>query len=243
MAGLLHRDAPVCCSRWNTLFHLWIPHLWRQPVEVRFTRTGLFCSFLPVFLFAKPFKFCFSKEICNEDIGGNIVMCPLCDKKCGYWKLSTTCNSSWVRPSVLIANLFLCSMHNICHKFLSGSTAIAPLWQCGNCVFCHLHGDLGWVKGALLWGWTTFQLRNMWLFCYYLNKICLDVSSNTVSGVVEEAAGPSWIRVGPGWLWRGATAAATSTGIRDQVHQAEDEPDHPGVCVLGKHWNHVLMLL
>ncbi|XP_072290684.1 anoctamin-5 isoform X2 [Eucyclogobius newberryi] len=36
-----------------------------------------------------------SKEICNENIGGNIVMCPLCDKKCGYWKLSKICNSSW----------------------------------------------------------------------------------------------------------------------------------------------------
>uniref|UniRef100_A0AAV2L2H6 Anoctamin n=1 Tax=Knipowitschia caucasica TaxID=637954 RepID=A0AAV2L2H6_KNICA len=36
-----------------------------------------------------------SKEICREDIGGAIVMCPLCDKKCGYWKLSKICNSSW----------------------------------------------------------------------------------------------------------------------------------------------------
>ncbi|XP_017261258.1 anoctamin-5 isoform X2 [Kryptolebias marmoratus] len=36
-----------------------------------------------------------SKEICSERIGGNIVMCPLCDKKCGFWKLNTTCNSSW----------------------------------------------------------------------------------------------------------------------------------------------------
>ncbi|XP_069564320.1 anoctamin-5 isoform X1 [Brachyistius frenatus] len=36
-----------------------------------------------------------SKEICREDIGGNIIMCPLCDKKCSYWKLNTTCNSSW----------------------------------------------------------------------------------------------------------------------------------------------------
>ncbi|XP_039989622.1 anoctamin-5 isoform X2 [Xiphias gladius] len=36
-----------------------------------------------------------SKEICSEEIGGNIVMCPLCDKKCGFWKLNTTCNSSW----------------------------------------------------------------------------------------------------------------------------------------------------
>lgn len=58
-----------------------------------------------------------SKEICNETIGGNIVMCPLCDKKCGYWKLSSTCNSSWVRHTVLIADLFLCFVRSICHKF------------------------------------------------------------------------------------------------------------------------------
>ncbi|KAM8751920.1 anoctamin-5 isoform 2-T2 [Acanthopagrus schlegelii] len=36
-----------------------------------------------------------SKEICSAEIGGNIVMCPLCDKKCGYWKLNSTCYSSW----------------------------------------------------------------------------------------------------------------------------------------------------
>ncbi|XP_038147202.1 anoctamin-5 isoform X2 [Cyprinodon tularosa] len=36
-----------------------------------------------------------SKEICSDEIGGKIVMCPLCDKKCGFWKLNTTCNSSW----------------------------------------------------------------------------------------------------------------------------------------------------
>ncbi|XP_034540974.1 anoctamin-5 [Notolabrus celidotus] len=36
-----------------------------------------------------------SKEICSDEVGGNIVMCPLCDKKCGYWKLNSTCNSSW----------------------------------------------------------------------------------------------------------------------------------------------------
>nr|XP_019934199.1 PREDICTED: anoctamin-5 isoform X1 [Paralichthys olivaceus] len=36
-----------------------------------------------------------SKEICSGEIGGKIVMCPLCDKKCGFWKLNSTCNSSW----------------------------------------------------------------------------------------------------------------------------------------------------
>ncbi|KAM9408496.1 anoctamin-5b isoform 2-T2 [Pholidichthys leucotaenia] len=36
-----------------------------------------------------------SKEICDADTGGNILMCPLCDKKCPFWKLNSTCLSSW----------------------------------------------------------------------------------------------------------------------------------------------------
>ncbi|XP_034047488.1 anoctamin-5b isoform X2 [Thalassophryne amazonica] len=36
-----------------------------------------------------------SKEICDVAIGGSIVMCPLCDKKCTFWKLNSTCLSSW----------------------------------------------------------------------------------------------------------------------------------------------------
>ncbi|XP_026175595.1 anoctamin-5b isoform X2 [Mastacembelus armatus] len=36
-----------------------------------------------------------SKEICDANIGGRIVMCPLCDKKCTFWKLNSTCLSSW----------------------------------------------------------------------------------------------------------------------------------------------------
>ncbi|XP_026873488.2 anoctamin-5b isoform X3 [Electrophorus electricus] len=35
-----------------------------------------------------------SKEICDPDIGGKIIMCPLCDKKCSYWKLNSSCLSS-----------------------------------------------------------------------------------------------------------------------------------------------------
>ncbi|XP_035484217.1 anoctamin-5b isoform X3 [Scophthalmus maximus] len=36
-----------------------------------------------------------SKEICDAYIGGRILMCPLCDKKCPFWKLNSTCLSSW----------------------------------------------------------------------------------------------------------------------------------------------------
>ncbi|XP_028999538.1 anoctamin-5b isoform X2 [Betta splendens] len=36
-----------------------------------------------------------SKEICDAEVGGSILMCPLCDKKCTFWKLNSTCLSSW----------------------------------------------------------------------------------------------------------------------------------------------------
>ncbi|XP_064423295.1 anoctamin-5 isoform X3 [Latimeria chalumnae] len=35
-----------------------------------------------------------SEEICDSRIGGKIIMCPLCDQRCSYWKLNTTCESS-----------------------------------------------------------------------------------------------------------------------------------------------------
>uniref|UniRef100_A0A7N6BRG6 Anoctamin n=1 Tax=Anabas testudineus TaxID=64144 RepID=A0A7N6BRG6_ANATE len=38
-----------------------------------------------------------SKEICDAEIGGSILMCPLCDKKCTFWTLNSTCLSSWVK--------------------------------------------------------------------------------------------------------------------------------------------------
>ncbi|KAM4748875.1 anoctamin-6 [Rhinophrynus dorsalis] len=35
-----------------------------------------------------------SKEVCDPNIGGNIIMCPQCDKECTYWHLNITCESS-----------------------------------------------------------------------------------------------------------------------------------------------------
>uniref|UniRef100_A0A669CTP3 Anoctamin n=1 Tax=Oreochromis niloticus TaxID=8128 RepID=A0A669CTP3_ORENI len=40
-----------------------------------------------------------SKEVCDPDIGGKIVMCPQCDT-CQYWTLNSTCNTSKVKESV-----------------------------------------------------------------------------------------------------------------------------------------------
>ncbi|KAG8510099.1 Anoctamin-6 [Galemys pyrenaicus] len=35
-----------------------------------------------------------SKEVCNPDIGGKIIMCPQCDRLCPFWNLNITCESS-----------------------------------------------------------------------------------------------------------------------------------------------------
>ncbi|XP_023593562.1 anoctamin-5 [Trichechus manatus latirostris] len=35
-----------------------------------------------------------SREICDPEIGGQIIMCPLCDQLCDYWRLNTTCLAS-----------------------------------------------------------------------------------------------------------------------------------------------------
>ncbi|XP_037378480.1 anoctamin-5 [Talpa occidentalis] len=35
-----------------------------------------------------------SNEICDPEVGGQIIMCPLCDLVCDYWRLNTTCLAS-----------------------------------------------------------------------------------------------------------------------------------------------------
>ncbi|XP_066493211.1 anoctamin-5 isoform X2 [Tiliqua scincoides] len=52
---------------------------------------GLICFLYGLFTMNENMS---SKEICDPNIGGEIIMCPLCDKKCDYWKLSSTCEPS-----------------------------------------------------------------------------------------------------------------------------------------------------
>ncbi|KAK6488245.1 anoctamin-6-like isoform X1 [Huso huso] len=35
-----------------------------------------------------------SKEVCDPQIGGSIIMCPQCDRECTYWRLNSTCELS-----------------------------------------------------------------------------------------------------------------------------------------------------
>uniref|UniRef100_A0A8D0HTY4 Anoctamin n=1 Tax=Sphenodon punctatus TaxID=8508 RepID=A0A8D0HTY4_SPHPU len=49
---------------------------------------GLICFFYGLLTMDENMS---SKEICDPAIGGEIIMCPLCDKKCEYWRLNSTC--------------------------------------------------------------------------------------------------------------------------------------------------------
>ncbi|NXG24187.1 ANO5 protein, partial [Grallaria varia] len=52
---------------------------------------GLICFLYGLFTMDENMS---SKEICDPAIGGEIIMCPLCDQECDYWRLNTTCASS-----------------------------------------------------------------------------------------------------------------------------------------------------
>lgn len=67
--------------------------------------------------------FLLSKEICDPAIGGEIIMCPLCDRDCEYWRLNTTCQSSEV-----------CTCFSNCFSFLVILKTVLVL-TC-SCVFC-----------------------------------------------------------------------------------------------------------
>lgn len=89
--------------------------------------------------------FC-SKEICDDEIGGRIIMCPLCDKKCGYWKLNSTCSSTWVSAKNFLIIVFTISLVLTIDKiylFPLFLTAITSLWQHGDSILCYIYGCMG----------------------------------------------------------------------------------------------------
>lgn len=66
----------------NSLRLLHCPHVWKRTKELS---VGEWLT-----------SFVFSQEVCDPNIGGNIIMCPQCDKVCTYWNLTITCESSKV---------------------------------------------------------------------------------------------------------------------------------------------------
>ncbi|MBN3315655.1 ANO5 protein, partial [Atractosteus spatula] len=110
---------PNCESERFTLYKEWARFLcfykeqplnlirkyYGEKIGIYFTWLGFYTKMLFFAAIVGLICFCYgastyhenvwSREICDPEIGGKIIMCPLCDKKCGYWKLNTTCESSW----------------------------------------------------------------------------------------------------------------------------------------------------
>ncbi|NWV63407.1 ANO5 protein, partial [Malurus elegans] len=105
---------PNCDSERHTLYVEWARFLRfykEQPLDLIREKIGIYFAWLGfytemLFLAAVVGLICFlyglftmdenmsSKEICDPAIGGAIIMCPLCDKDCEYWRLNTTCEPS-----------------------------------------------------------------------------------------------------------------------------------------------------
>ncbi|XP_016057158.1 PREDICTED: anoctamin-5 isoform X3 [Miniopterus natalensis] len=72
----------------------WKPSEPPNPVNERYTLFQNWARF-SYFYKEQPLDL-ISTEICDPEIGGQIIMCPLCDVVCDYWRLNSTCLSSKV---------------------------------------------------------------------------------------------------------------------------------------------------
>uniref|UniRef100_A0A8C2X4E2 Anoctamin n=1 Tax=Cyclopterus lumpus TaxID=8103 RepID=A0A8C2X4E2_CYCLU len=70
-----------------------------------------------------------SKEICDADIGGSIVMCPLCDKKCPFWKLNSTCLSSWTSHCTTTFLYMILQLFASFLQIYSAVTLFLEIWK------------------------------------------------------------------------------------------------------------------
>lgn len=121
----------------HLLYQIWArPRMWYkyQPADlirdyfgekiaIYFAWLGFYTAYLIpasivgliVFLYGciTMFDYVPSNEICNATAAGGLVMCPLCDKRCNYWKLEKSCTYSRVtylfdNPATVFFAIFMC---------------------------------------------------------------------------------------------------------------------------------------
>lgn len=94
--------------------------------------------------------FLLSKEICDPAIGGEIIMCPLCDRDCEYWRLNTTCESSQVC-------IWFCS-HLPCLFILKTVLVLTFSWVfCCSIPICLTTWQLFFLPFSWVYGVSTFD--------------------------------------------------------------------------------------
>lgn len=119
-----------------------------------------------------------SRDICNKTL--DIVMCPLCDRTCDYWKLSNTCNSA--RVTYLFDNTF-----SVIFAFLMSIWAVLFLesWKRYSAAITHR------------WGLSHFTLEAEHPRPSYLARLSNLKRTKTIMNIItgtEEPRAPFWIR-------------------------------------------------
>lgn len=91
-----------------------------------------------------------SREMCDQS--HNITMCPLCDKTCSYWKMSSACATA--RASHLFDNPATVFFSIFMALWGEGAPARPPgRWGRGALGWAP-HFLLGRTTGSVCWGWT-----------------------------------------------------------------------------------------
>lgn len=119
-----------------------------------------------------------SRDICNKSL--NIIMCPLCDRTCDYWKLSDTCKSA--RVTYLFDNTM-----TVIFAFLMSIWAVLFLesWKRYSAAITHR------------WGLTHFTLEAEHPRPSYLARLSHLKRTKTIMNIItgtEEPRAPFWIR-------------------------------------------------
>lgn len=85
-----------CDKRWHLCCEAANVELWTNEARIYLLNKFHITAFKMLWKQILYNVFLLSKEICDPAIGGAIIMCPLCDQECEYWRLNTTCESSQV---------------------------------------------------------------------------------------------------------------------------------------------------
>lgn len=122
VVGLVHLSAHPACYHWGHSLPLWPCLLQQLTPHVSFSTTNSTVSASKLFTAINKAVFlCYRKEVCEADI----VMCPLCDRRCKVWQLSDTCTYAKVHECIYRTQLNVCvSVAHCCSCLPTGEPTV-----------------------------------------------------------------------------------------------------------------------
>lgn len=139
-----------------------------------------------------------SMEICHPE--NNITMCPLCDRVCNYWKLSSACGTArashlFDNPATVFFSIFMA---------LWGQS-LQPDWKLQrDKVNGTWHQTDNWSalgSGQTAVWYHTIRYHMIRYHTIWLDEWLLMFHSCHVHGTLEEEADEAELRMGSDWIW------------------------------------------